>query len=126
MLDDVQIIPGFHFLSLQDSIGNYLAIKSDPRWRSNWFPIFANGGGDFYAIDLSLANENFAPVIGFILGEDEQEIEYQSLTRMVSTFCECCDKSIVFMTEEGYLEMDDEKQAEIARKHNPDVEFWRS
>jgi len=125
-LDDIQIIPGFHFLSLQDSISNYLSVKNDQRWNKSWFPVFANGGGDFYAIDLSLSTGLSAPVVGFILGEAEQEIEYQSLTTMLLTFCECYQKNIVFRTEVGYLEVDDDKQAEIALKHNPDVEFWQS
>jgi len=126
MLDDIQIIPGFHFLSLQDSVSNYLAMKNDQRWNQNWFPVFANGGGDFYAVDLSHSTGASAPVIGFILGEEEQEVEYQSLTTMLLTFCECYQKNIVFRTEDGYLEMDDDEQAEIAFKHNPEVEFWQS
>ena len=126
MLDDIQIIPGFHFLSLQDSVSNYLAMKNDKQWSPSWFPVFANGGGDFYAIDLSKSDGDKAPIIGFILGEVEQEVEYQSLTTMLLTFCECYEKNIVFRTEDGYLEMDDDEQAEIALKHNPDVEFWQS
>lgn len=124
-LDDVQMIPGFHFLNLQDSVSNYLVLKDDPRWNPSWFPFFANGGGDFYAIDLSHSTGDIAPIIGFILGEADQEIEYQNLTAMLLTFCECYENSVVFRTEDGYLEMDDNEQADIARKHNPDVEFWR-
>ncbi|EFP97773.1 SMI1/KNR4 family protein [Vibrio caribbeanicus] len=126
MLDDIQIIPGFHFLSLQDSVNNYSAMKNDKRWNPSWFPIFANGGGDFYAVDLSQSTGDTAPIIGFILGEAEQEIEYQSLTTMLLTFCECYENKVVFRTEGGYLEMDDDEQAEIALKHNPEVKFWQS
>jgi hypothetical protein len=126
MLDDVQIIPGYHFLSLKDAIKSYLAMKDDDRWSSSWFPVFANGGGDFYAVDLSQSNGEYAPIVGFILNETEQEVEYQSLTTMLLTFSECCEKGIVFKTEAGYLEMDDDQQAGIAMKNNPEVEFWRS
>lgn len=125
-LDDVQIIPGYHFLSLKDAIGCYLAMKDDSRWNPYWFPVFANGGGDFYAVDLSQSNGESAPVIGFILGEIEQEIEYQSLATMLLTFSECFEKGVVFKSDDGYLEMDDDKQAEIAMRNNPEVEFWRS
>jgi len=126
LLDDVQIIPGYHYLSLKDSISCYLAMKDDSRWNPSWFPVFTNGGGDFYAVDLSLSDSNSAPVVGFILGELEQEVEYQSLTTMLHTFCDCYENNVVFRTEDGYLEMDDDKQAEIALKHNPEVEFWQS
>lgn len=126
MLDEVQIIPGYHFLCLNDAINNYQAMKVDSRWRPSWFPVFANGGGDFYAIDLSQSDGDSAPVIGFILGEKEQETEYQSLTTMLLTFSECFENGAVFRTEEGHLEMDDDQQAEIATKNNPDLKFWRS
>jgi len=126
MLDDVQIIPGFHFLSLQDGINSYLAMKDDTSWNPSWFPIFANGGGDFYGVDLSQSDGNLAPIVGFILTQKEQEVEYQNLTAMLLTFKECFERDIVFKTKEGYLEMDDDKQGEIAMKNNPKIEFWRS
>jgi hypothetical protein len=126
MLDDVQIIPGYHYLSLKDAISCYLAMKNDSRWNPCWFPVFANGGGDFYAVDLSQSDGDSAPVLGFILGEIEQEIEYQSLASMLLTFSECFEKGVVFKTEDGYLEMDDDQQAEIAMRNNPEVEFWYS
>lgn len=126
MLDDVQFIPGFHFLCLDDAINNYQAMKDDRRWCRAWFPIFANGGGDFYAADLGQSDGYSAGVIGFILGEKEQETEYQSLTTMLLTFRDGFQNGSVFKAEEGYLEMDDDKYAEIARKNNPELEFWRS
>lgn len=126
MLDNVQIIPGYHFLSLTDAINSYLAMKDDNRWNPSWFPFFANGGGDFYAVDLSQSDGYSAPIIGYILGEDEQEVEYQNLTTMLLTFSECFEKGVVFKAEEGYLEMDDERQSEIATKNNPEVAFWRN
>lgn len=125
VLDEVQIIPGFHLLSLEDALSDYQAMKNDSRWNPHWFPVFANGGGDFYAVDLSQSNSVGAPVIGFVLGEPVQEIEYRNLEAMLRTFVECYEKGIVFRTKEGYLEMDDNVQAKIAKKYNPDVEFWQ-
>jgi len=126
ILDDVQLIPGFHFLSLEDSVSSYLSFKNDKRWNPSWFPIFANGGGDFYVVDLSQSNGKEAPIIGFILNEPVQEVEYQCLTTMLLTFCECFKKNIVFRTDDGYLEMDDNEQAKVALRYNPDVKFWQS
>jgi hypothetical protein len=123
-LDDIQFIPGFHILSLEDALVQYKSIKDDPRWNRLWFPIMANGGGDFYAVDLSLSNGNCAPVIGFVLGENEQYVEYQSIDAMLNTFLECCVKGVVYRSNEGYLEMDDNKHALIARVNNPEVGFW--
>ena len=126
LLDDIQLIPGFHFLSLQHAIKNYLVFKEDERWNRSWFPVFANGGGDFYAVDLSHANNNSAPIIGFIIGELEQVVEYESLSTMLMTFSECFRSNVIFKTPEGFLEMDDSKLAKIARQFNPNIDFWLS
>jgi hypothetical protein len=122
-LDDVQFFPGFHFLSLEDSISNYLAIQTDQRWNNNWFPIFANGGGDFYAIELFSVNEGNTPVIGFILGESQQDIEYQNLSIMLLTLCESYKRKIIFKDKEGYLEMDDEAYEKVALECNSNIPF---
>jgi len=124
-LDGVQFIPGYHIMSLEDSISQYKAMKDDSRWSQSWFPIMANGGGDFYAVDLSQSTGPSAPIIGFILDEEEQDVEYQSIYTMMLTFLECCQKGVVFCTDEGYLEMNDDEHALIARKNNPAIEFWQ-
>ncbi|MDQ6719297.1 MAG: SMI1/KNR4 family protein, partial [Candidatus Dormibacteraeota bacterium] len=48
-LDDLHLFPGYYFLSLEDATRNYAAFRDDPRWNPAWLPIFANGGGDFFA-----------------------------------------------------------------------------
>jgi len=103
VLDNIHIIPGYYFLSLEDAITCFLSFKDDDRWKPYWFPIFSNGGGDFYALDFSKANGRHAPVVGFLLGEPNQDTEYLSLASMLQTFSECYDKGIVFLTAEGYL-----------------------
>ena len=44
-LELFHFFPGFYFMPLEDSFLDYNALKDDKRWDSNWFPIFANGGG---------------------------------------------------------------------------------
>lgn len=124
-LDDIQFVPGYHILSLEGAIAQYIAVKGDPRWDRSWFPVMANGGGDFYVIDLAQSDGESAPVIGFLLGEEEQDTEYQSIAAMLHTFFECYKKGIVYRSEEGYLEMDDDKHALVAKMYNPSVEFWQ-
>ena len=126
MLDDVQIIPGFHFLSIEDSIAYYLELKNEATWCSNWFPIFANGGGDFYAVNLDCSISDDSPIICFLLGESDHEIEYENLLSMMLTYRECYNTGIVYLTNEGYIEIDDDKHAAIAQKYNPSIEFWCS
>lgn len=49
-LDDIHLWPGFYFLTIKDAIANYGAFVADSRWDRAWIPVFANGGGDFYAV----------------------------------------------------------------------------
>jgi hypothetical protein len=65
---------------------------------TGWLPLFANGGGDFYAADLA-GDPIEPPIIGFILGEHEHPIEY-------------------------YLEADDKRHAELARHHKPSLPIF--
>jgi hypothetical protein len=124
-LDDLNFFPGFYFLSLEDAFRQYQVMKNDSRWNRCWFPIFANGGGDFYAIDHSQIMDDNIPVIGFILGESEHPIEYQSIASMMATLLDCFKSNVFFVASDGYLEMDDIGHAAIAKEHNPDVEFWK-
>ena len=126
-LDDIQIIPGFHLSSLDDAISNYIAMRSDVRWNENWFPLFSNGGGDFYAVDLSMFNSNneTAPIIGFVLGEVEQFVEYESLMDMLLTFYNGYKKGIIFRSDDGYLEMNDDEFYLAALELNPNVDYWK-
>lgn len=51
-LDELQLFPGFYMLSLSDAAANHRGFVADPRWLHGWLPVFANGGGDFYVVDL--------------------------------------------------------------------------
>lgn len=126
VLDDMHLFPGFYLLSLDDAITQYLALVNDQRWNADWFPIFSNGGGDFYALDYSQLNKGFTPIIGFLIGESEHPVEYQSLTTMVATLLECFEQKVFVVTDDGYLDMDDAHYKLVAKKHNPNVAIWQA
>ena len=124
ILDDLHFFPGFYFMSLEDAMEQFFIVRTDPRWNKAWFPVFANGGGDFYILDLSQSDAESAPVIGFILNETEHPIEYQSLSAMIDTFVDCFEQGAAFVSSDACLELEDMWHARIARKHNPEVELW--
>ncbi len=124
VLDDLHFFPGFYFLSIEDAMIHYNVFKSDNRWQQNWFPIFANGGGDFYAVACQNANVEKGQIVGFILGEEKHPVEYSSVTSMMSTIAECFERGVFFQTFEGYLETDDMFQIRIAQKYNPNISIW--
>lgn len=121
-LGHLTIFPGFYFMSLQESIDSYLELRGKPNWKKYWFPIFANGGGDFYAVDLN--EKSKGEVIGFFVYEDECMVEYNSLTSMIKTFEECYKKGVIYRDDNGYLDMDYFEHTLIARRINPNLQIW--
>ena len=113
-------------MSLEYSLTSYELFQNDPRWNRAWFPVFANGGGDFYAVICQQeCGSPSGPVLGFLLGEPDHEIEYESLTTMISCLRACFEQGVFFVTAEGYLEMDSDKQFEIDKSLNPRLEGYR-
>ena len=121
-LGELAFFPGFYLMSLEESIQTYLELRAREAWDKSWFPIFASGGGDFYA--MILAPEAQGQILGFYVYEEEPQVEYQSLESMLQTFKECYKQGIIVQNEQGYLDMDYRKHAEIAHEINPDVKIW--
>ena len=44
---------------------------------------------------------------------------------MLTTFKVCYEQSIIFQNEQGYLDMDYKKHAEVAHEINPEVKIWQ-
>ncbi|MFP4365423.1 MAG: SMI1/KNR4 family protein [Spirochaetia bacterium] len=125
ILDDIQFFPGFYLLSIGEAVEIYTSISSDPRWSNSWFPIFANGGGDFYCAVCDNINKKNAPILGYILGEEEQIVEYLNLDAMLKTIAECFELRAYYVDEQGFLEINDDLEKEIAKKNNPGIDRWQ-
>ena len=121
-LGELAFFPGFYLMSLEESIQTYLELIETDTWEKSWFPIFASGGGDFYA--MILAPEAQGQILGFYVFEEEAQVEYRSLKSMLTTFKVCYEQGIIFRNEQGYLDMDYRKHAEVAHEINPDVKIW--
>ena len=122
-LGELAFFPGFYLMSLEESIQTYLELRETDDWEKSWFPIFASGGGDFYA--MILAPEAQGKILGFYVFEEESQVEYRSLKSMLTTFKVCYEQAIIFRNEQGYLDMDYRKHAEVAHEINPDVKIWQ-
>lgn len=125
ILDDLHFFPGFYFLSIEEAMDCYRAFKSDPRWNRSWFPVFSNGGGDFYAVWGKEGPSERGEVVGFLLGQSEQIVEYESLEAMIRTLSACYDEGVFWLDQNGYLEADDAAQMEIAKRYNPSLPFYQ-
>ena len=121
-LGELAFFPGFYLMSLEESIQTYLELRETDAWGKSRFPIFASGGGDFYA--MNLAPEAQGQILGFYVFEEETQVEYQSLKSMLATLKACYEQGIIFRNEQGYLDMDYRKHAEVAHDINPEVKIW--
>ena len=121
-LGELAFFPGFYLMSLEESIQTYMELRARNGWDKSWFPIFASGGGDFYA--MNLAPESQGQILGFYVFEEEAQVEYRSLKSMLATLKVCYEQGIIFRNEQGYLDMDYRKHAEIAHDINPEVKIW--
>lgn len=121
-LGGLAFFPGFYLMSLEESIQTYMELRARNGWDKSWFPIFASGGGDFYA--MNLAPEAQGQILGFYVFEEEGQVEYRSLKSMLATLKACYEQGIIFRNEQGYLDMDYRKHAEIAHDINPDLKIW--
>lgn len=121
-LGELAFFPGFYLMSLEESIQIYLELIETDAWDKAWFPIFASGGGDFYA--MNLYPEAKGQILGFYVFEEEAQVEYRSLESMLATLKTCYEQGIIFRNEQGYLDMDYRKHAEVAHEINPDVKIW--
>lgn len=121
-LGELAFFPGFYLMSLEESIQTYMELRARNGWDKSWFPIFASGGGDFYA--MNLAPEAQGQILGFYVFEEEGQVEYRSLKSMLATLKACYEQCIIIRNERGYLDMDYRKHAEIAHDINPEVKIW--
>jgi hypothetical protein len=123
VLGDIYFFPGFYLLSIEDAVVNYQAFVTDARWTVGWLPLFADGGGDFYVLDLGWPGGG--GVRHFWIDESEHPIEFRSLQALFVTLAAGFDRGIFFVNPRGYLDMDDLVFGGLAAELNPDVDWWR-
>ena len=73
---------------------------------------------------MNLVPESQGQIHGVYVYEEEPQVEYRSLKSMLTTFKVCYEQGIIFRNEQGYLDMDYRKHAEVAHEINPDVKMW--
>lgn len=88
-----------------------------------WLPLFADGGGDFYFVDLNC--RPVSPVHHFRLEEVDHPVEFESLEKMITTLARAFADGMVFVHPKGYIGMDYERFAGLAAEVNPLVEWWK-
>lgn len=117
-LDEIQFFPGYYWMSLDEALEIYDALVIDDRWNRGWFPVFASGGGDFYAVICDESSRDFGSVVGFILGETDHLVEFENLTTFLNTIEQSFSERAFFVAD-GYLEANYSKMRAIAKVVQP-------
>lgn len=117
------MFPSFYLYSIDDITATYEAVRDDDRWKKGWLPVFANGGGDFYVVDLS--DTGHGEVRHFWIDELESPVEFDSITSMVQTINSAFDRGLFFVDDDGYFDKDYQAFGDLAREMNPGSYFWR-
>ena len=73
---------------------------------------------------MNLAPEAQGQYMVFTCMKRNLRSKYRSLKSMLTTFKVCYEQGIIFRNEQGYLDMDYRKHAEVAHEINPDVKMW--
>ncbi|MER6981726.1 SMI1/KNR4 family protein [Streptomyces carpinensis] len=108
--DQVNVIPGYSPLSLEEGMRMRTAYTGDDALGSHWVPLLGSGGGDLYAAVWTPGEE--AVVAGVLVGEPT-EIEFSTIEQMVTTFNECFDSGAFFVDDQGRLAMSPETYDEV-------------
>jgi cell wall assembly regulator SMI1 len=122
-LDDIHFFPGFYWMSLEDCVSSYKAVSNHELWEKSWFPLFSNGGGDFYCLVCDVQSSNYGQIVGFIYG-DSYDVEFSSLQMMLAVLKECYLRNIYYV-EGGYLEADDYAAIEVAKEFCPELDLYK-
>jgi cell wall assembly regulator SMI1 len=122
-IGQITVFPGFYLLSLADGCANYRAFAPDSRWREGWLPLFADGGGDFYVINLRPPSDGV--IRHFRIDAAEHPVEFESLALMIHTLAEAYETKAFFLNSDGDLDIADDAFARLAAAINPGVAWWQ-
>lgn len=122
-IGDLYLLPGFYPLSLDDITTSYRTFVEDSRWDENWVPFLADGGGDFYVLDLGGSKSN--AIRHFWLEEGECHLEFCSLSDFAETLAISFANGAIFVGDDDMLHLDYEAFAATAARIGPRVPWWR-
>ena len=123
-LADYWMFPFFYFLSLDDAIQEYEALRVIDRWHTGWLPIFADGGGDYLVINAAMG-ESDRGVYHFRNDYTEYPLEYASLTDCCLTVAAAFQRGVFYVNaEHPEIQIDFPRFYELGATMNPSVSWW--
>ena len=120
--------PFSEFLSLkealevaQESIDIFEDTEDELRFEGNRLFPFIDDNGDLFVVRCTTEKQDNSPVISVQAEYYEPNIVYTNLTTMMQTVAECYETGAYYINDEGFIEEDENKVAEILRKYNSEI-----
>jgi hypothetical protein len=85
-----------------------------------YLPLLRNYSSDFYVLDSQAHHI-------CLLNHDDAEINvlYDNPLNFLETLVQNYEEEVYYLDDDGFLDYDSDKEYEVARKMNPEIEFWK-
>jgi len=124
-LGELYFFPWCYLETLAESVATYrMFLRNEAKaWDRAYFPVFGDGGGDYYAIKCDKRPTDDGEIIWTMREDLDYPVVYQSLLAMLRTL-EACFSRHVYSVDESGLKADLEREKEIGRIFNPSLPYW--
>ncbi|CAA0156243.1 SMI1/KNR4 family protein [Tenacibaculum maritimum] len=118
----MDFIPGFLLIHISEYEGFKSKITKMLSEGASYFPILVNYSSDFYVIKLRDKKDNGI----FLINHDELKPTkiHNSFEDFFETIIAFYEKKVFFLDKDGYLDIDFDKEEEVAQELNPEIPFW--
>ncbi len=119
----MDLVPGYRILQLSELSERRDRIYAMAPWvkSEDIIPVLANYSDDYLCLRMA---ETSGDLVDFTHDMDEIQMMYDSSESFLHSVKECYEKGAYFLDEDQYLECDDDAEAVVGKKYNPNAEFW--
>jgi len=128
-LGGLWLFPLAIFFCMEDSIKFYNNINNtNEYWKPKMFPVFGDGGGDFYLIDLDVHSQNYGQYFYYCLSDpffDGIISIFDTTESALKTIYECYKRDVLVKEENSdILNFNNKEYFKTGKKINPRSTFW--
>jgi hypothetical protein len=120
-LNDLFLYPWCYFVSLEEALATRRSLLDGDVWNKDYLPLFTDRGGGYSALDCSRKGRG-----GMRTGVSLEDQEHSSLETMLDFIAQAYETSVFWMDPQGGLERNVGAAAELGKKLNPGLNYWRT
>ena len=129
-IDELELFPEGIMLSLSGSLSHYeIYTQVEKIWDKSLFPIFTNGGGDYFLLDIESESKTEGMVFLYapsLLLSDSPVTIYDSIENLIDTVLECFKHHAYKLSnEKNIVIVDYDLRQKISKNKNPESIYWK-